>query len=69
MKASDVITHFGGIPEAAKALGVTRSAVWQWLERKGDSVPENRQYQVEVVTGGALKADRPEPAPVETSAA
>jgi biotin operon repressor len=43
-----------GAPELAEALGISRSAVWQW--RKG--IPIDRQCQIEVITQGALVADR-----------
>lgn len=56
MKKSDVLEYFGGAAKTASALGVTRSAVSQW----GDTVPESSAYKIEVLTGGALKAD---PAP------
>ncbi len=56
MKTADVITHFGGITPLAKAIGVKTQAISQW----GEIVPELRAYQIEVLTGGALKAD---PAP------
>jgi hypothetical protein len=56
MKASDVIQHFGSIAEAARALGVTRGAVWQW-KNKGDRVPRGAAYIVQAVTDGALAVD------------
>jgi len=55
VKASDVIEHFGSATKAAEAIGVTRSAVSQWLMNE-DRVPELRAYQIERLTGGALKA-------------
>lgn len=56
MKTDDVIAHFGGITPLAKALGVKTQAISQW----GENIPKLRAYQIEVLTGGALKAD---PAP------
>lgn len=56
MLTQDLLAHFGSGPKAAEALGITPSAIYQW----GDFVPLNRQYQIEVLTGGALKADRKE---------
>lgn len=53
MTKSQAITHFGSISTLAKALGTTYEAVRQW----GDEVPELRQYQIEVISQGALKAD------------
>lgn len=51
MTKSQAIKHFGSISALAKALGVTYEAVRQWEE-----VPELRQYQIERLTGGDLKA-------------
>lgn len=38
----------------ADALGIGRAAVYQW----GDEPPIDRQCQIEVMTSGALIADR-----------
>ncbi|MDX1538851.1 Cro/CI family transcriptional regulator [Arsukibacterium sp.] len=54
MKKADVIAHFGGVTETAKALGIKSQAVSQWPE----DVPELRVYQIEKITAGALKADQ-----------
>lgn len=54
MKPSDVIKHFGGIRQAAEALGVTRQAIYIWKQRK--AIPAQRAYQIQVLTGGALRA-------------
>lgn len=53
MTKSQAIHHYGSISALAKALGVTYEAVRQWAE-----VPELRQYQIERLTSGALKADQ-----------
>lgn len=55
MNKSDVITHFGTLQSVAEALGITHGAVWQWP----DDLPTDRQAQIEILTGGALKADMP----------
>lgn len=52
MTKSQAIKHFGSVSALAKALGTTYEAVRQWEEE----IPELRQYQIEVVSGGALKA-------------
>lgn len=52
MKKSQAIEHFGSVLALARSLGVTYEAVRQW-----DEVPELRQYQLEHLTGGMLKAD------------
>ncbi len=53
MKTDDVIAHFGGITPLAKALEVKTQAISQW----GENIPKLRAYQIEVLTGGELKAD------------
>lgn len=53
MTKSQAIKHFGSISALAKALGVTYEAVRQWAD-----VPELRQYQIERITNGALKAGK-----------
>lgn len=52
MTKTQVIKHFGSVSALAKALSVTYEAVRQW-----DDVPELRQYQIERITKGALKAE------------
>ena len=61
MKTEAVIEHFGTKAAVARALGVSMAAVSQW----GEMVPVGRAYQIEVITGGALKAskDQPDQAP------
>ena len=53
MRKHDAITHFGGVTATAKALGISHAAVVKW----GDTIPQGRAYQIEVLIGGALKAD------------
>ena len=53
MLKSDVIRHFGGQGAVARALGITRGAVWQWPE----IVPRGSAYQIEVITAGELRVD------------
>lgn len=53
MKKSDVLSYFGGVDKTAKALGITHVAVSKW----GETIPQGRAYQIEVMTGGKLKAD------------
>ncbi|WNO60863.1 Cro/CI family transcriptional regulator [Rheinheimera sp. MMS21-TC3] len=52
MKKADVISHFGGVIKTAKALGITSQSISQWP----DQIPELRAYQIQHLTGGALKA-------------
>ncbi len=54
MKIQDAIKHYGSKGAIARALGITKQAVSAW----GDRVPEGRAYQIEVLTNGALRADR-----------
>ena len=53
MKKADAINYFGSAAELARKLNISEAAVSQW----GDTIPQGRAYQIEVVTGGALKAD------------
>lgn len=52
MTRAEAITHFNGIQALARALGISYEAVRQW----GEEVPELRQYQLECITRGVLKA-------------
>lgn len=54
MKTEDAAKWFGGKRKMADALGISPSAVTQW----GDTVPEVRQYQIQVLSKGKLKAAR-----------
>jgi len=51
---SDVIKHFGGISGLAAALECTTQAISQWDEL----IPEQRAYQIEVITKGKFKASQ-----------
>lgn len=53
MKKQTAIEHFGGANKLAQALGCKPQAVSQW----GDTIPQGRAYQIEVLTGGQLKAN------------
>lgn len=53
MKTQEAIQHFGGRKiDLAKAIGVSPSAITQW----GEVPPMLRQFQIERITGGKLKA-------------
>lgn len=56
MTISDLLEHFGGQNEVAKALGLDRRTVWAWVNR--GRIPAARQFEIEYATGGALQADR-----------
>lgn len=53
MKKTDAIKYFGSSAKLARFLKIDRTAVYQW----GEFIPENRQYELEVKTGGILKSD------------
>jgi hypothetical protein len=52
MTKQQAIDFFGSPTALANALGVTKQAVNNW-----DVIPETRQYQVQVKSGGKLIAD------------
>lgn len=54
MKTQDAIDFFGGIGGLAEALDVDQSAIRHW----GESVPELRQFQIQVLTKGHLVANQ-----------
>lgn len=54
MTTQEAIKYFGGAKALAEALGIWPQAVYYW----GDTPPPLRQYQIEVLTEGALKAQR-----------
>lgn len=56
MEPDALISFFGGVNATARALGVKPPSVSEW--RAVGRVPHVRQYQVEVLTDGALRADR-----------
>ncbi|HIC8860098.1 TPA: Cro/CI family transcriptional regulator [Aeromonas hydrophila] len=53
MQKNTVLEYFGTVTETAKALGISHVAVSKWNE----TIPKGRAYQIEVLTGGKLKAD------------
>ena len=52
MKTADAIAAFGGVNKLAAALKIWPQSIYQW----GEYVPESRQYQIQVLTKGKLKA-------------
>lgn len=54
MKTQDAADFFGGRKKLAEALGISPSAVSMW----GESVPMSRQYQIEILSKGKIKAAR-----------
>lgn len=51
MKTQDVIDHYGGVRQAAQALGISTQAIYGW----GEDVPPMRQPHIQVLTNGKLK--------------
>ena len=45
------VEFFGGIPELAAALDVTRQAIYLW----GGVVPKSRVFEIELLTDGKLR--------------
>jgi DNA-binding transcriptional regulator YdaS (Cro superfamily) len=56
MSPDAAIQHFGSQTALAKAVGVVQPTVSGW--RTDGKIPEPRQFQIEVLTHGKLKADR-----------
>jgi DNA-binding transcriptional regulator YdaS (Cro superfamily) len=53
MKTQQAIEHFGGIKQLADALGIWPHNISRW----GEYPPMSRQFEIEVKTDGALKAE------------
>lgn len=53
MKTADAVRHYGGIKELAKELGIWPHNISRW----GENVPMARAYELEVKTGGKLRAE------------
>ncbi len=54
MTYSDLIKHFGSQGAVARAIGISQPSVCEWQD---NGVPENRQLEIQKITGGTLKAD------------
>ena len=53
MKTKDAVEFFGGIKKLAQELSIWPHVIYRW----GDNPPMARQYEIEVKTNGALKAE------------
>lgn len=53
MKTSDAVQHFGGVKALADALDIWPHNISRW----GEYPPASRQYEIEVKTGGKLRAE------------
>jgi len=54
MTKEQAVRHYGGVKKLADALGVWPQVIYSW----GDNIPMARQYELEVKTGGKLRAER-----------
>lgn len=52
MTTQQAVDYFGSVRSLAQALGITTQAVYAW----GEVPPMAVQYELQVKTGGALKA-------------
>lgn len=55
MTYEELVNHFGKPIEVSRKLNITPQAVCIW---KDSGVPLIRQFQIEVLTQGKLKAER-----------
>ena len=53
MKTQDAIDHYGGIRQLAEVLKTWPQTIYQW----GEFPPMGRQYELQIKTGGKLKAN------------
>jgi hypothetical protein len=62
MTKTEALQVFKTQAALARALGIGRASVHAW----GDDIPLDRQCQIEIITRGALKADRDQLFPADT---
>jgi len=55
MKTEEAVNHFGGQKQLASALGIWPHNIKRW----GEKPPMLRQYELEKLTEGKLKAENP----------
>lgn len=55
MTPREVIDFYGTQKHAAAAIGISQASVSEWVSN--GYVPLGRQYELQVLTGGRLKAD------------
>lgn len=53
MLKSDLKNYYGSFVKAARALGISPSAISQW----GEVIPEKQAYRLENLTNGKLSVD------------
>ena len=57
MRTKEIVAHFGGMKKTCRALDLMPQSIYKW----GEYPPLRRQCIIEVMTDGALKAERGEP--------
>jgi hypothetical protein len=55
MNMQDLIEHFGTQSAIAKALGTSDQVVSSWKVK--NRIPLGRQYEIQILTAGKLRAD------------
>ena len=55
MTFQEVLDHFGSQANIARAMNTSLGVVWAWKDK--DRIPLGRQFQIQVLTGGKLRAD------------
>lgn len=53
MTTQEAVEHYGGVRQLAEALGIWPHSIHRW----GEYPPVLRQYEIQVKTGGKLKAE------------
>jgi len=54
MRTTEAVSWAGGVRRLAERLGLSVQAIYAW----GDYPPMLRQYELEIISGGQLKAER-----------
>lgn len=67
MNMQDLIDHFGTQSAIAKALGTSDQVVSAWKVK--NRIPLGRQYEIQILTAGKLRADPMQQASQSESAA
>jgi hypothetical protein len=57
MTPKQALAHFGSQAEIARVCGIKQPSVAEWFE--AGAIPEGRQYQLVLASGGTLQADKP----------
>jgi hypothetical protein len=67
MNMQDLIDHFGSQSAIAKALGTSDQVVSAWKVK--NRIPLGRQYEIQILTAGKLRADAAHATRPDTAAA